>query len=775
MKFKLFGILYLLLPLMALSQEKAPCFFYGRLFQVSDSIAITNAQIFAHSKPIPAGPIGAFISSAFSNSEGRFVLALKEASPYLSIVTAAGDTIHMTVDALNCSEIRNIYIQSPTIVLPTITLQAYRTSNRLNEIPASVALISSATLRENDRSSLLPALNTIPGVIMESRGYGGSHRLSIRGSSLRSPFAVRNIKLYLDGIPLTSADGQTPLELVDAADLQSIEIIKGPAGSMYGNGNGGVMLLKSTEVSNHEIRNSSAFQAASFGGYRWSNSSAIGFKTGSLRVSHNWQDYAGYREQEFNRKQQVSLFFKQRISERQRMSVYGTYYTGNWGLPGALNATQVDTMPQMAVPFSIANNAYLQRERYVGAITHEADWNKQFSERTVVSYQRTDKQNPYGTSAANSGYKQEHADAVCGRTEWSYMQSKNKFEWQALAGAEWINEQYSILEQTIAQSFPDVFKYNYDIGYHQLTSFLTGEIKYNRVFNIQGGYSYNTNTQFVRGRNKDGFLFDTTTTYGSQWLPRIAASVQLSKGLYLFHSITRGSANPTVFEMIDQSQNTYNLQLRAERGLSQELGLKQSSERLGLDYSLTVYQFDLKDAILPYTLSDGVQLYHNAGSTLQRGVEWSLQYEKELTKHKLHCRLWNSGSLNRYHFGNYEVNGVQLSGQSIPGVPLAQSSSGIALGNQRWSASITDYWFDRTPLNNANDTWSRAYHLVNAYASYSLPKFKSLQATLSVGINNALNAAYTSYYALNASAMKYYNPSVPRNFYAGIQIVQVIR
>ena len=54
------------------------------------------------------------------------------------------------------------------------------------------------------------ALNQLPGVSMETRGDGGSRRLNVRGSSLRSPFAVRNTQLFMHGFLMTEADGTSP-------------------------------------------------------------------------------------------------------------------------------------------------------------------------------------------------------------------------------------------------------------------------------------------------------------------------------------------------------------------------------------------------------------------------------------------------------------------------------------------------------------------------------------------------------------------------------------
>jgi iron complex outermembrane receptor protein len=783
----LFGLLFFVMAQL-IGQVQAPCYLHGRLLLSTDSTAVQNALVFASQEPLSRTSPSENLPNAYCDAEGRFTLAMKGASTYFRIIRTTGDTIDITLESASCNSFRDIllpppptvfgsftYIQANQVyILPEIRLEAYRTNQRLEELPAAVGFIDSLILSQNDRSSLQQALNTIPGVVMESRGYGGSHRLNIRGSSLRSPFAVRNIKLYLDGIPLTSADGQTPLELIDPEDIQQIEVIKGPAGSLYGNGNGGVLLLKSKEIAPDQQRITSGFQAASYGGFRWNNNATIGFKTSSLRVSHNWQDYQGYRQQEFNRKQQVSIQFKQKISESQRISVYGTYYTGNWGLPGALNEEQAQLNPQSAVPFSVTNNAFLSRQRYVAAITHESSWLKYFNERTTISYQKTNKRNPYGTSPANSGYKDERADAISGRTEWSYKQSVNQLSWQVMTGAEWQNEQYSILEQTINNSFPDNFKYLYDVGYSQWMGFLTSELAYKKILTVQGGISFSQNEQFVRGRNASDFRFDTTSTYGSIALPRIATALQLHEGLFLFHNLAHGAANPTVFEMIDQENNIYNLNLKAERGLIQEIGIKQHVPLIGLSYSLSVYDFKLEDAILPTTLTTGaaagLQVYDNIGNTHQQGAEWSVQWQANQLFKKINLRIWNNGTLNRYRFGNYTTNETLLLDNAIPGVPLAQMSSGLVIGNDQWNLNLTDYWFDKTPLDNANSTWSNPYHLLNVYADYTLSITSSWQVQFNAGINNVFNTSYTSYYALNGFGGKFFNPASDRNFFAGLRL-----
>ena len=784
----LFPALLFIASISLFAQPPARCVFTGSIHLESNGAPIDNAQLFVSDYAPTRGKMDVNWPSSYTDAEGNFSMDLKGQANFLRIIRTQGDTIDIGVRGFQCNTHQDIivgYVTKPAetktyvigempYVLPGVTLQAFSSRSTLNRIPASVGYIDKQLLESTDQSSLQPALNTIAGVMMESRGYGGSHRLNIRGSSLRSPFAVRNVKMYLDGIPLTGADGQTPLELIDAADLESIEVIKGPAGSMYGSGNGGVLLLKSVRVDSGKVHANTGFQVASYGGYRSNTSAAFGFKTSQLRVSHNWQEYAGYRQQEFNRKQQVSISLKQRLSQTQELTLWGTYYKGNWGLPGALNQTQADTFPQQAVPFSMLNNASLWRERYVGAISQTGKWGKHVDHFITLNYHHTNKKNPYGTSPFNSGYKNENSQSLSGRAVLNFHHDWNNLHLKGSAGTEWQTETYSILEQTINLGEPKNFKYYYDIGYRQTMFFAQKEINWKDLLFVTWGMSTSGNEQYIRGRNANDFQFDTTTTWGRTLLPRFAVSIQPIQGLFIYRSYSAGAANPTVFELIDQENNNYNLSLTSERGKLHEIGIKHRIAEANMEYSVTAYQFEVTDAILPYTLEtlggENLQRYHNAGSTMQLGLEWSFKYTFMRQSDELGITLWNNGTRNNHRFNKYVVNEQILNGQNIPGIPLTQMNTGIQLKHKHFAFSIIDYWMDRMPLENNNVIWTSSYHLLNIMTSYKLSLSKSFDCSVHAGVNNLLNSSYSSFLNLNAVGNKYYNPSAPRNFFCGFSL-----
>src|SRR5262245_55062154 len=120
-----------------------------------------------------------------------------------------------------------LFSQEDSVALDEVTVRAYLGKRTILRLPATVSVIDSNAIQRQPGQSLVPLLNTVPGVRMEERSPG-SYRLSVRGSLLRSPFGVRNIKVYLDEFPLTNAGGETYLNLLDVNNIHAVEILKGP-------------------------------------------------------------------------------------------------------------------------------------------------------------------------------------------------------------------------------------------------------------------------------------------------------------------------------------------------------------------------------------------------------------------------------------------------------------------------------------------------------------------------------------------------------------------
>jgi iron complex outermembrane recepter protein len=82
----------------------------------------------------------------------------------------------------------------------------------------------------------------LPGLQIDSRSnFAQDTRISLRGFGARSAFGIRGIDLLVDGVPISTPDGQGQLSSVQLNRIQQVQVISGPIAALYGNSPGGVI------------------------------------------------------------------------------------------------------------------------------------------------------------------------------------------------------------------------------------------------------------------------------------------------------------------------------------------------------------------------------------------------------------------------------------------------------------------------------------------------------------------------------------------------------
>jgi len=232
--------------------------------------------------------------------------------------------------------------------LSEVILKAYEQNRQLKASSVAVNYISQEQLQRFNNSNILAAMNNTPGVRMEERSPG-SYRLNLRGSTLRSPFGVRNVKIYWDGIPFTDPGGNTYLNQLSFYNFNSLEVIKGPGGSLYGAGTGGVILIHSQP----ETWKAGADVGYIAGSYNLNNVNAQvrgGTEDRNTIINYSHLNSDGYRAHTAVRRDVITWQSKIKSSERQQLSasfLYGDLY---YQTPGALNKTEFAANPKAARP-----------------------------------------------------------------------------------------------------------------------------------------------------------------------------------------------------------------------------------------------------------------------------------------------------------------------------------------------------------------------------------------------------------------------------------------
>ncbi|WP_029521838.1 TonB-dependent receptor [Persephonella sp. KM09-Lau-8] len=110
------------------------------------------------------------------------------------------------------------------------------------DIPAGVETVTKDEIEMERQYNVSEFLESLPGIQATTKNGGYDVRLIIRGGGLKAPYAVREINILLDGVPITDPDGFTRLDFVDPQLLEEIDIVKGPNSTLYGaNSAGGVV------------------------------------------------------------------------------------------------------------------------------------------------------------------------------------------------------------------------------------------------------------------------------------------------------------------------------------------------------------------------------------------------------------------------------------------------------------------------------------------------------------------------------------------------------
>src|SRR5688500_1430152 len=133
-----------------------------------------------------------------------------------------------------------------TAYLAPTVVTVLRTTIELSRAPFAVGVADRDQIQRGKPGLALDeALSGIAGVQVDNRfNYALGERITIRGFGARAQFGVRGVRVLLDGIPMTLADGQTTLNNVDVGTIARAEVMRGPASALHGNASGGVIQLE---------------------------------------------------------------------------------------------------------------------------------------------------------------------------------------------------------------------------------------------------------------------------------------------------------------------------------------------------------------------------------------------------------------------------------------------------------------------------------------------------------------------------------------------------
>lgn len=642
--------------------------------------------------------------------------------------------------------------------------------------PTSVGILNSSNISRQADATLLPALNSLPGVRMEERSPG-SYRLSLRGSLLRSPYGVRNVKIYLDEFPLTDAGGNTYLNLLDTRSIGRMEVLKGPHGSLFGANSGGVVLIETATQKADSTNLEFGLRGGSYGMLHQDASLQKRWNTSQFNLNQAFFRSDGYRENAAMRRHYIQASEKWNYRPGSELKFLGFFASHKYETPGGLTAEQYLEDPRQARPAAGPNpgaaeqKAGIENETVFGGISHKFNLTKNFRHLISLFGSHTDFENPFITNYEvrdETNYGVRTYFQLQGAPTQGHVQS-----WQWNFGLEWQRSHHDITNYdnngnaTIGDlQAADEFRTDnhfYFTGFRaNLFNRLTAEAALSLNF-----YKYHFETLFPEE------IPQGESDFSPAWMPRLSVSYLLNSGLAWRASVSRGYSSPTTAE-IRPANLVINTGLQAETGWNYETGLRFNSRNKRLQVDASLFYYRMQDAIVRRTDEGGNEFFTNAGGTKQLGWESLISYWLIDIKNSGFLRglqLTNSYTNNHFEFADYVQESENYTGNRLTGVPYSVLVSGLLM---HLPANITisaqHNFTDKIPLNDANSVYADSYHLVQAKAVWQKLLVNGSQLELSVGVDNLLDESYSLGNDINAFGNRFYNPAPLRNFYAGAKI-----
>jgi iron complex outermembrane receptor protein len=230
-----------------------------------------------------------------------------------------------------------------------IVITAPLIETRWQDSPSGVTLIDDQDI-EDGRAAIQPTdvLNQAPGVLVQNRNnFAQNPRVSIRGFGARAPFGIRGVRVRLDGIPLTTVDGQAQIDAIDPSSIQTIEVLRGANAVLHGNGSGGLL----------DYRSYSPYQSPRARVETQLGGDGLRRVHGAFNEQHNefafrgaitQLDQDGYRDQSEVERRNVSLRLDHRNGDRDGFVIFNHLDNPLAEDPGALTEAEWKSEPTQA-------------------------------------------------------------------------------------------------------------------------------------------------------------------------------------------------------------------------------------------------------------------------------------------------------------------------------------------------------------------------------------------------------------------------------------------
>ena len=242
--------------------------------------------------------------------------------------------------------------RSGSLTVPTTAeavAEIERTPGAVEIVPADAYATSTPAVTIKD------ALDYVPGVFVQPK-WGEDARLSIRGSGISRNFHLRGTQLFMDGIPISTADGFGDFQEIDPTVYRYIEVFKGGNALRFGANSlgGAINFVMPTGYDAHRF--TARTDIGSFGFRKFSSSSGGVSGPVDYFIAGTWQEWDGYREHSWGESLRGSMNLGYRLSENVETRFYVNANDVEQRIPGAVTRQSALNDPKKAATINVLND-----------------------------------------------------------------------------------------------------------------------------------------------------------------------------------------------------------------------------------------------------------------------------------------------------------------------------------------------------------------------------------------------------------------------------------
>lgn len=632
--------------------------------------------------------------------------------------------------------------------LDELFVTANKEAQPLKFIPGGVGVIKKEIIENTTTNALSEVLARIPGVTVQNRFGTDDVRIAIRGAGNRSNFGIRSVIILLDGMPITEADGQSRIDIIDLASIERIEVIKGPSSSIYGgNATGGVvnLIIKMGEAGHH-MDNRIQLGSYSFAkGYISALGGTDKLKY-NIHASHTTKN--GYRIHSDTFGDRIGINMDYTPNEDSRLQFMFSSVHVDIFLPGSLTLSQFNQDPQQARARNITNDfaRFDRRYRVGGKFTRKINPDLEGSISLFTDFRELEHPIFQYLDIARidhgGDFRLKHTNKWFG------------YDNKLLYGFNFQRLNSDQRDSANVGGNPGVLRADEDAYVDSLGFYVQDEFSIMDNLKLTAGARYS----HMRYELVDHFGANSEIRDYDRYNPSVGLTWQPKKNITLYTTYSTAFETPTLSELTSGATTGFR-NIEPIEAVNYEVGTRGNFSifNRSATYEFAVFRSRFENEILPQTIGF-TTTFSNAGDTVHDGVE--VAFGMALTD-SIKAAISYAYSDFKFTSGNFDGNEIPgqathvLQGNLDYRVPLS--------GKSTLDAGLEVLYSGEYALNDVNSHFNDNYVVFGFNLNYKRDKLGVF-----MNIQNLTDENYSPASQINDRAFRFYNPADGRAITMGL-------